>query len=804
MLALKTWRETAKGLPDLLEYAAVIDDGIVSTKSGALLAAWIYEGRDMTSASATEKNQLTVHVNAALSVLGNGWMTHHDAVRVEVDPYFPEQRWPDPVSELIDDERREYFSGQGSHYETVQVLSVSYLPPVTQSSRLGQWVYGESQDRKTIADRELEKFQTVISELEGRLSSHYRLARLKGVKVLGAHGRERVHDELLSYLQWAITGIRQPIQLPPCPMYLDALIGAQDFIGGTVPKIGDHHIRVVSIDGFPQESHAELLEGLDTLPIPYRWSTRFIYLDSWEADAELEKYRKKWEQRKRPIRDQIFGTKDGKIDLDALSMEEDVVAAKADASAGLVRYGYFSTAIIVMDKDDNRALDHAQRIATVIRNSGFNARIEQENAIEAWLGALPGNYWANVRRPVMHTLNLSHLLPLSTIWAGERFNPCAMYPPNSPPLMMGATQGSTPFRVNLHVSDVGHTAILGPTGTGKSTLLQLAALQARRYPNATIVCFDKRYSGYIPTQAVGGAHYDIAGDYNEIAFAPFSRLEGEKDLSWATGWVEMCVQLQGVNVTPTHRKAIGEAVRLVALSEHRTFTALAATIQDAELRTALEPYLVGAEFGELFDAEQDQIVENNWITFEINSLMSLGPRAVLPALSYLFHLIESRMQGQPGFLFLDEVWMMLGHDVFREKLREWLKELRKMNWSVVMATQSLSDAKRSGILDVINESCPTKIFLANPYAEQKEAAALYADMGVTASQRRVIANMVPKREYFLTSPLGARRFSLDIGPIGLAIAAASSSEEIQEARALIKKNPDGWVFEYLQRRGLWG
>ena len=157
----------------------------------------------------------------------------------------------------------------------------------------------------------------------------------------------------------------------------------------TVPKIGEYHIRVVSIDGFPQESHAELLEGLDTLPIPYRWSTRFIYLDSWEADAELEKYRKEMGTAKGRSAIRSSAPRTARSILMRLSMEEDVVAAKADAAAGLVRYGYYSTAIIIMDKDDRIALDNAQRIATVIRNSGFNARIEAENAIEAWLGTLP-------------------------------------------------------------------------------------------------------------------------------------------------------------------------------------------------------------------------------------------------------------------------------------------------------------------------------------------------------------------------------------------------------------------------------
>ena len=183
------------------------------------------------------------------------------------------------------------------------------------------------------------------------------------------------------------------------------MIGAQDFVGGTVLKIGEYHIRVVASMASRRKATPELLEGLGTLLIPYRWSTRFIYLDGWEADAELEKYRKKWEQRPRPIRDQIFGTRTAKIDLDALvDGREDVVAAKADAAAGLVRYGYYSTAIIIMDKDDRIALDNAQRIAAVITQQRAS-RVSRRRTPSRLAGHAAGNYWANVRRPAMHTLN---------------------------------------------------------------------------------------------------------------------------------------------------------------------------------------------------------------------------------------------------------------------------------------------------------------------------------------------------------------------------------------------------------------
>ena len=109
-----------------------------------------------------------------------------------------------------------------------------------------------------------------------------------------------------------------------------------------------------------------------------------------------------------------------------------------------------------------------------IQNLGFSCRIETVNAVEAWRGSLPGDGYCNVRRVMLHTLNLADMLPITSVWAGLRENPSALMPKKSPPLMYAATTGATPFRFNLHVSDLGHTLIVGPSGAGKSTALGLS------------------------------------------------------------------------------------------------------------------------------------------------------------------------------------------------------------------------------------------------------------------------------------------------------------------------------------------
>ncbi|RUV80512.1 DUF87 domain-containing protein, partial [Mesorhizobium sp. M1A.F.Ca.IN.020.32.1.1] len=264
------------------------------------------------------------------------------------------------------------------------------------------------------------------------------------------------------------------------------------------------------------------------------------------------------------------------------------------------------------------------------------------------------------------------------------------YPPASPPLMLVAS-GSTPFRLNLHVDDVGHTLIFGPTGSGKSTLLALIAAQFRRYPRAQIFAFDKGRSMLPVTLAAGGDHYEIGESDGDgapaLAFCPLAELGTDGDRAWASEWIETLVALQGVTITPDHRNAISRQVGLLASSNGRSLSDFVSGVQMREIKEALHHYTVDGPMGQLLDAESDGLSLRSFQTFEIEQLMNMGERSLVPVLTYLFRRIEKRLTGAPSLIILDEAWLMLGHPTFRDKIREWLKVLRKANCAVVLATQ---------------------------------------------------------------------------------------------------------------------
>ena len=195
------------------------------------------------------------------------------------------------------------------------------------------------------------------------------------------------------------------------------------------------------------------------------------------------------------------------MDSDAANKALDADAALQELGSDLVGQAYVTATVTVWGEDPRIADDRLRLVEKTIQGRDFSCMRETVNAIEAWLGSLPGHVYANVRQPPVSTLNLAHMMPFSAVWAGperdEHFQ--------APPLFFARTEGSTPFRFCLHVGDVGHTLIVGPTGAGKSVLLALMALQFRRYAGAQVFAFDFGGSIRAAALAMGGDWHDLGG-----------------------------------------------------------------------------------------------------------------------------------------------------------------------------------------------------------------------------------------------------------------------------------------------------
>lgn len=807
---LKQYRSKDEGLADLLNYAAVVDDGIVLGKNGSLMAAWIYRGKDLSSSTVEEREDVSYRINQALVGLGDGWMVHIDAARRPA-PGYPEpgkNHFSSFVTEAIDNERRQRFEEIGTLYEGFFVIVITYFPPLLAEKKVAELMFDDDnakEGKRAQQDRTLHQFKQACENLESSLSISLELFRLKAHRVVMEDNTEITQDDFLRWLQFCITGKNHPVNLPAAPMYIDSIIGGQELYPGVVPMIGNKFIQTIAIDGFPMESYPGILSRLGELPLEYRWSNRFIFLDQHQAISHLEKYRKKWKQKVRGFFDQVFNTHSGTIDQDAQAMVDDAEAALAETKSGLVAQGYYTSVIVLMHEDRRFLEDTARQVEKEISTLGFNARVETVNTMEAWLGSLPGHGIENVRRPLMNTLNLADMIPTSSIWTGLEENPCDFYPPHSPPLMQVVTHGSSPFRLNLHVGDVGHTLIFGPTGAGKSTLLATLAAQANRYRNMRIFAFDKGRSMETLTRAIGGSHYSIGDEDSSakgLSFAPMQLIQNASDQAWALTWVEAVMELNNIQVTPYQRNEIESAIRNNAAEKSYSLSDLSNTLQDSGMREVLKAYTIDGSMGYLLDAEQDSLSFSRFTCFEIEELMNLPEKYALPIMMYLFRRIEKSLTGDPAIMFLDEAWIMLGNVVFKEKIREWLKVFRKKNCTVVLATQSLSDAAQSGILDVLNESCPTKIYLPNAAAREEDAAVLYKRLGLNVRQIEILAAAIPKRQYYYTSPMGRRLFELALDPLALAFVAVSDPEKLNTMREISNKYGDDWPIHWLENHGI--
>ncbi|RWI72184.1 conjugal transfer protein TrbE [Mesorhizobium sp.] len=795
MMNLAEYRRTASRLADYLPWVALVGEGVVLNKDGSFQRSARFRGPDLDSAVAAELVAVAGRINNAFRRLGSGWGIFVEAQRHEAATY-PQGTFPDPASAMVDAERKADFEEAGAHFESSYFLTFLYLPPAEEAARTEAWLY-EGRERSGVDPHEIlraftDRTDRVLALLDGFMPE---CAWLDDA-------------ETLTYLHSCVSTKRHRVRVPETPIYLDALLADQPLTGGLEPRLGDQHLRILTIVGFPTATTPGLLDDLNRLAFPYRWSTRAILLDKTDATRLLTRIRRQWFAKRKSIaailKEVMTNEQSVLVDTDAANKAADADTALQELGADVAGMAYVTATITVWDADPRLADEKLRLVEKVIQGRDFTAMIETVNAVDAWLGSLPGHAYANVRQPPISTLNLAHMIPLSAVWAGperdEHFD--------APPLLYGRTEGSTPFRFSLHVGDVGHTLVVGPTGAGKSVLLALMALQFRRYEHSQVFAFDFGGSIRAAALAMQGDWHDLGGALTEgsdssVSLQPLARIHDTYERAWAADWIVAVLQRERVSVTPEAKEHIWTALTSLASApvEERTITGLRVLLQSNELKQALRPFCVGGPYGRLLDAETEHLGSADVQAFEIEGLVGTG--AAPAVLAYLFHRIGDRLDGRPTLLIIDEGWLALDDEGFAGQLREWLKTLRKKNASVIFATQSLSDIDNSAIAPAIIESCPTRLLLPNERAIEPQITAIYRRFGLNDRQIDILARATPKRDYYCQSRRGNRLFELGLSEVGLALCAASAkSDQTLIANIVAEHGRDGFLAAWFNARGV--
>ena len=795
MLNLSEYRKTSQTLADFLPWAALVAPGVVLNKDSSFQRTARFRGPDLESATPSELVGASARLNNALRRLGSGWAVFTEAQRGPAGDY-PASRFPDAVSELVEIERRAQFEQEGAHFESAYFLTFLWQPPAEDASRAEAFLY-EGRARGGADPREalrgfVDRTDRVLALMEGFLPEAAWLS----------------DGETLTYLHSCVSTRRHRVRVPKTPMHLDAILVDEALTGGLEPMLGSAHLRTLSIMGFPSATYPGILDELNRLAFPYRWSTRAICLDKTDATKLLTRIRRQWFAKRKSIaailKEVMTNEASALLDSDASNKATDADLALQELGSDLIGQAYLTATLTVWDEDPRAADAKLRLVEKVIQGRDFTCAVETVNAVEAWLGSLPGHVYANVRSWPVSTLNLAHMVPLSAVWAG----PASDEHLAAPPLFFARTDGSTPFRFSLHVGDVGHTLVVGPTGSGKSVLLALMALQFRRYDRAQVFAFDFGGSIRAAALSMGGDWEDLGGALSEasgdaVALQPLARLHEPAERAWAADWIAAILSREGIVVTPEVKEHLWSALNSLSTApvHERTLTGLSVLLQANTLKRALQPYCLDGPWGRLLDAEHEHLGDADVQVFETEGLVGSG--AASAVLAYLFHRIEGRLDGSPTLIIVDEGWLALDDPAFGAQLREWLKTLRKKNACVVFATQSLADIEGSPIAPAIVESCPTRLFLPNERALEPQITNIYRRFGLNDRQIEILARATPKRDYYCQSRRGNRLFELGLGPVALAFAAASSKSDQATITALVAEHGRaGFAQAWLRRRGL--
>jgi type IV secretion/conjugal transfer VirB4 family ATPase len=781
--------ENRLGLADRLGFGYLVNDNAVVMKDGSLLAAFQFYGDDVDSVTEEMRIAYSLRWSQAVSSLWTeNLMIQVVTSRERIEKYSENDKFDNIVSTLIDKERSYQFNSSGDMFESKTYVVITANEDKQLSKNTKRFIYNnEEQSRDLTPTEKVNKFTNKLRQFINYVSlgNHNKFRRLAG-------------DELITYFHQSITGTQENMLAPDSDTMLDIYLSRCGWLPGHSVEIGNKHVKTLSIDNYPAKIHPMLMNLLNTLAIEFKYCTRYALLSKKQADSELKRLQSSWSSKAigmKGVLVQAFGGVP-KLDQAAESKNQETQICIAENEDGEIKYGFYTATFVLFNEDLAELNNNILQLKDAIQNLNFVLREEVVNSSESYLGTLPGHGGYDCRLIPFDSIGWSYLLPIAGIYAGEAKCPNPYYPKESSPLFYAATGDCNIYRYNSQVEDVGHGKVLGPTGGGKTTAIGLMMSSHKKYPNNKIIMLDKDASSKYTILAHGGKYYDPS-DLAIHKIAPFTNIEDKYSFELIHKWLCETFAINGVTMTAERRGELSQALKRLAnlIPNERKFSNL--VIQEEDLRSTFRN-LKASIFGEIMDGTDDHILNNSLVGIDIGRILGLAEQYSSPIIRCLLNKVDiSADRKVPTLLFIEEGWMLLDREEYRNEIKDWLKTYRKKLVSVIFISQSLSDIAKSAIKDILMESCPTKIYLPNPEALQSDVRQQYKDFGLNDSQINLIATATPKKDYYIVQPQGQRLVDFNLGEVTLAFLGISSNEQIERFNKHFDINNNEWAANYL-------
>lgn len=809
---LREFRDEPIHVADLYPWERLVAEGILATEDDGLLTSFQLQAMDLGSLTEHEQGGIMLRLNEALKRLEGGWAIWMDAWHRPADAD-PPAIWPHPVAQLIDEAQRRQAQEQ-SRWTTSTTLSLWQRAPARAEGVLDWVLYTPDPDvtGETLT-RRIAKFRTRVNQLVDLWQ-----ASSAALSPLNSEG-------ILTYLHGLISDRYHPVRVPYPAVHLDYFLADLPLRGGTRPKLGDKFIEVLTLASFPEETQAGMLQQLNRLPFGFHWVSRWVTVERAAAKKEFASTQHNILSTRKGLRAllyEMFTKRESQVTNTYAEIQaEDTDDARVELSKDAVAFGNLTVAIVLMDSDAAKLGDQVRAVERILHGQGCIAKRERVNALEAWLGTLPGLPQANCRAYRMSTINFEHLSAWHQPWLGIDYVPHL----KAAPLCTGVTESCMPFHFTNFVDDVGHCLVLGPSGSGKSALLALFAAYWLQYDKPQIFWFDIKRAARSLILSLDGHYYDLGA--GTIAFQPFARIDEETERAWAYEWVlnrlrEANVQINVIvqayietALGALSRRPVAERTLTTLLEmlmrqsraveghtspEHRARRDTSLTMHQ-QVREALRPFAAGGIHGWLLDAIRDGIQDGRVQCFELQLLLQT-PRLITALMEYIFHRLYQRFDGSPSFFAMDEAWAYLHYPSIREEIDKGLRLLRDKNVSLFLASQNVVDVLDNDIGPMLLNNCPTRLLLPNPAATDPGIRVAYEALGLNATEIDIIARATPKQEVYISSPNGRRLVSFKLSSLAQAICGASRQEDHQQMDQILKDyGPKGFGTHWLKARG---